>query len=169
MAKKPLPSPEVLRQLLRYEPETGRMFWIARRGRAIPSGAEAFTTVDPGGYRQGRVFGTNIQAHRIAWALAHGRWPSSYIDHINGDKLDNWIANLREATTSENNRNKSAQKNNTSGFKGVSWHSGKMKWRAQIAVYGKNSHMGYFDTPEEAHEAYSSASIRLHGEFGRVE
>lgn len=167
MAKQPIPSPEELRQLLRYDPNTGKMFWIG--GRGMPTGKEAFTADDGHGYRQGRIKGRNIQAHRIAWALAYGRWPDVEIDHINRNKADNRLINLREATPSENGRNKPAQSNNVSGYKGVSWRSSKRRWRAQIALNGRNLHLGYFNTAEEAHSAYSDAARKIHGEFARTE
>jgi hypothetical protein len=90
------------------------------------------------------------------------------IDHIDGDGLNNRRANLRAATHGQNQRNRGAQSNNSSGFKGVSWDKPTGKWRAQIEVNGKNKHLGRYNTPEAAHAAYCKASDVLHGEFGRA-
>ncbi len=88
------------------------------------------------------------------------------VDHINGDGTDNRRANLRAATHAQNMRNRKKHKNNTSGFKGVSPMRGK--WRAQIRFEGRKHHLGIFDSPEEAAEAYDEAARRLHGEFART-
>jgi hypothetical protein len=90
------------------------------------------------------------------------------IDHINGDGLDNRRANLRVVTLAENSRNQRLAKNSTSGFKGVTWHKCKSKWIARIVLNRKTIHLGYFSTPEAAYEAYSKASIELHGQYGRL-
>lgn len=86
-------------------------------------------------------------------------------DHINGNGLDNRRANLRPATTAENTRNRRLNSDNTSGFKGVGWHKSSSKWRAVIQIYGTHIHLGLFDTPEAAHEAYCTAAKEYFGEF----
>jgi hypothetical protein len=91
------------------------------------------------------------------------------VDHINGNGLDNRRVNLRLATRSQNQHNRGASSNNTSGFKGVTWHNGVKKWQAQIAFCGKNKYLGRYDTVEAAHAAYAEASIKYHGEFRRVQ
>jgi hypothetical protein len=90
------------------------------------------------------------------------------LDHINGDIRDNRVENLRWASKSENGMNRSKQKNNASGYKGVYWNRGSNKWRAYIKRDGKDHHLGYFKTAEEAAEAYNKAAIELHGEFARI-
>ena len=95
------------------------------------------------------------KAHRLAWLYVHGEWPKHQIDHINGDKLDNRIANLRVATTSQNKQNmRKARSDSKSGLIGASWHTKSNKWRAAIQIDGKKKHLGYFDTPEEAHQVF---------------
>jgi hypothetical protein len=91
------------------------------------------------------------------------------IDHIDSDGLNNRRANLREATTSQNNHNQRIRGDNTSGFKGVSWDKRCGKWRADIRLDGKNRFLGYHATLEAAAEAYAAASADLHGQFGRLE
>jgi hypothetical protein len=89
------------------------------------------------------------------------------VDHIDGNGLNNSRANLRACSRAENARNRGIPKNNTSGFKGVGWHKRQGAWRAVITLHGKQTHIGYFDTPEEAHAAYVQAAKKLHGEFAR--
>ena len=186
MASRALPSPEVLRQLLRYEPDTGKLFWLerppsafvgsakataemqARRWNTRNSGKEAFTFVNAQGYMRGGIFGVLHLAHRVIWAIEHGSWPPNQIDHINGDGLDNRLANLRAATSSENCMNRKPPSTNTSGVKGVSWHRAHGVWHARIKVSGKNKHIGYFADLHLAAEAYAAASNEIHGQYGRL-
>lgn len=185
MATKALPSPEVLRQLLRYEPETGKLFWLPRPLEFFAANsrnpedakkawdtryanAEAFITSSPLGYRYGAIFGLTQRAHRVIWALHSGAWPDQEIDHIDGDRANNKWVNLREATHAENNRNVRRHRDNKSGFKGVSWHARDKIWAARIYANGKNTSLGYFKKAEDAHAAYVAASKELHGVFGRA-
>jgi len=144
MAAKPLPSPEDLRQFLRYEPDTGRLFWMprpvelfqtvanAKQWNSSWAGAEAFTSTNFHGYRQGKVWQRQMKGHRVVWAIHYGEWPSKAIDHINGDRADNRIANLRLVTTQENGRNLKLSGRNSSGVIGVSFNKKRGVWRAQI-------------------------------------
>jgi hypothetical protein len=91
-----------------------------------------------------------------------------HIDHINGNTLDNRKANLRICTRAENNCNIKRRKNNTSGYKGVSFDKRKKKWSAYISKNYKHYFLGYFVTPEEAYIAYCKASKKYHGEYGRI-
>lgn len=90
------------------------------------------------------------------------------VDHVNCNPLDNRRCNLRLATNSQNQRNRGSNKNNKSGFKGVSWRVSRQKWLAQIEIDGKGKHLGYFDTPEDAAQAYDKAARELHGEFAKT-
>ncbi len=185
MAKRQLPSPEDLRQLLRYEPETGKLFWKERdekwfvacrhtpRAQAITwnkrfSGKEALAAVNSSGYRTGTIFGIMVQSHRIAWAIHYGEWPTGWLDHINGTRTDNRITNLREATGSQNGSNRGVQKDSISGIKGVRWHRRINRWQARITVQRKQMHLGYFTTSDEAAAAYAEAAAKHHGEFARL-
>jgi len=107
--------------------------------------------------------------HRIIWLMQTGSFPKEHTDHINGIRNDNRWCNLREATNSENGRNRGKTKSNKTGFKRVD-ASGKIKnpYRARIRVNGEEIHLGHFPTPELAHEAYCEASKKLHGEFRRI-
>lgn len=181
MTKRSLPTPEQLRELLTYDPETGKLFW-KRRGRkwfksdrscnswnARDAGTEALTATMPRGHKQGIILGRQMLAHRVAWAIYYGFWPAMDIDHANCDPRDNRIDNLRLSTSSENAMNKFRYKNNTSGFKGASWYAPLNKWAAKIRVDKKLIHLGYHETPEAAHAAYCAAAKKYHGDFARTE
>ena len=173
MANKPLPTPEVLRQLMTYDPETGKLFWKERGPEQAAwnrawAGKETFTAPSGHGYRVGHINGSKYYAHRVAFAYVHGKWPDAHIDHINGDRADNRLSNLRPATNSENMRNMSAPRSNKSGAKGVSWSSARMKWEARIRTDAGSKFLGYFDTVHEAAEAYRRAALEFHGAFARV-
>lgn len=103
-----------------------------------------------------------VYMHKVVMSMA-GRYPAKMGDHRNRRTLDNRIDNLRPATKSQNNRNVSLRKNNTSGFKGVIWHRGR--WLAQIRVDLKNRHVGYFKSKVKAARAYDQAALRYFGEF----
>ena len=177
MAEKIIPSPETLRELLRYEPGTGKLYWKERPRECFSSDRtwkawntryadqRAFTSAEDRGYLRGAVFGTLFLAHRVAWAIAHGCWPEQDIDHINGDPSDNRLMNLREATRVENTRNRGKQRNNTSGYKGVGFHKASRKWRSYIVTSAGQKDLGLFNSPEEAHAAYVAAANKYHGEF----
>jgi len=168
MAKRQLPSPEVLRQLLRYEPETGKLFWAVNHTQKAWAGKEALCATTPFGYRRGRIMNVGVVAHRVAWAIFYGEWPEGIIDHVDGNPSNNRIDNLRIATNAQNCHNSKPRKN-VSGFKGVSWFPRDRRWRARIRVNRKEIMLGYFRTPEAAHEAYCEGSKRFHGKFGRTE
>lgn len=174
--QKPLPSLEYLKPCLDYSPDTGALTWKERPiehfkdKQAISTWNTRFAGKDAGtvnskGYLAIRISGTSYLAHRLAWKLSTGDDPAEHIDHINGDKLDNRLCNLREATRPQNSRNRASQSNNTSGFKGAFWHKRDSKWVAQIRINGKKKHLGYFPTPEAAHHAYCQAATKYHGEF----
>lgn len=125
-------------------------------------------TINGEGYAQIKIDGRLYLAHRLAWRIMTGYWPENDIDHRNKDRRDNRFVNLREATGSQNLRNRGKPKNNTSGFKGVSWNSGRHAWLATIHDGAKNKNLGYFATRESAAKAYDRAALRYHGEFASI-
>lgn len=155
---------EEARAILSYSPETGVFIWAAKINRYISIG-EVAGSLNYQGYVTIMIRGRNYRAHRLAWLLMTGNWPKHQIDHVNGVRDDNRFSNLREATNSQNNRNRIKQANNTSGFKGVSFHNQMKRWRSSIMANGMSKHLGLFDTREEAYSAYCAAADNLHGEF----
>ena len=108
----------------------------------------------------------SYSVHRLVWLMHHGVLPE-FLDHINGNKLDNRIENLRPATKSQNNQNKRLYSNNTSGVKGVCWHKRIKKWQVNVRVNGKQKSFGFFDDIELAELVASEARNKLHGQFAR--
>lgn len=126
-------------------------------------------TQSASGYCMLSIDGIQYQAHRIAWAMHYSEQPPEVIDHINGNRLDNRIENLRQATTSLNAANCGRRAHNTSGFKGVSKCKQTGLWAAGITVRGKRTNLGRYSTPEEAHAVWLSAATEAHGEFARAQ
>jgi hypothetical protein len=151
MDARPLPSPAYLRQLLRYEPETGKLYWRERGPESFPLGrrwspqskADAWNTriagkeagsIRPDGYLRVSVDDRLYYAHRLAWAVHFGVEPPKDIDHIDGDKLNNRLANLRLVEHIENMRNVKRTRQNTSGVAGVTWNKERKRWVARVAL-----------------------------------
>jgi hypothetical protein len=154
-------SHDRLCELLVYR--DGAFYWRVSR-RCVKAGDRA-GRLHQNGYRYVKIDGMNFMEHRLAWFHSTKEWPSAIIDHRNRTKSSNFISNFREASYSQNQFNRSINRNNKSGFKGVSWCSTRQKWRATIAAYGKRRTLGFFDDPFSASEAYRRASLQLHGEF----
>ncbi len=154
---------ERLRELLHYSPETGIFTWRVTRCWRTPAGTE-LSYRNEEGYVQVRLFRRLYRAHRLAWLYVHGVWPTRDIDHANGNRADNRIDNLREANGAINqeNRRRANKNNRTSGLLGASFDRTKGRWMAQIMKAGKTIFLGYFQTPEEAHEAYVAAKRTTH-------
>jgi len=156
---------ESLRNVLSYSPETGEFIWLVNRGK-VRAGTVAGKHAC-NGYWRIKLFGKDYPAHRLAWLYTYGEFPDGQVDHINLDKIDNRICNLRQASTAENQHNKTEQKNNTSGFKGVSRFARTGRWRAEIMINGTKRYLGSFGTAEAAAEAYAGAAREMHAAFAR--
>lgn len=160
---------------LSYDSNTGDFTWKLRPRDHFPTeyNWKAFNNTHAGkpagkissGYRAIILFRKHFQLHRLAYLIMTGSHPAECIDHIDGDPLNNRWGNLRDATDSQNNMNSKIGKNNTSGYKGVSFHKASHKWRAYIVVNGVTHSLGYFPTPEAASEATKSKREELHGDF----
>lgn len=167
MTRKELPPPELLHKLLQYEPDTGKFFWLPRdvsffsdgvrsasrqrdawNGRF--AGREAFTCLTDDGYKGATILRISCLAHRVAWVMSYGALPKNHIDHINGIRDDNRIANLRDVRRTINQRNMKMKSNNTSGYNGVFRDLRRDKWGASICINNQKKHLGYFDDISDA-------------------
>lgn len=159
-----LPSVSRLKKLLRYDPETGKLFWLARGDSRFDNrfhGAIALNTLCGSGYKKGRVDYVNVLSHRAAWAIHYGYWPNRQIDHINGDRSDNRILNLRLATFEQNNRNKRANILNSSGENGIYFEKSRHKYCVRVSDGKKKLNLGRFLTIDEAISVRDSAYMYL--------
>lgn len=156
-----------LKELFLYDHDTGfftRRIHAAANARA----GDIAGSINPKGYLQIDIDGTTYLAHRLAWLYMTGEWPAKQIDHRNGVRSENWWDNLRPASNQQNQANRKIGADNSSGFKGVSFHRGMQKWQAYIIVDNRKRHLGYFADPEVAHGAYFSAAQSAFGEFARA-
>lgn len=149
MARSSLPSTDLLRQLISYDPATGRLTWLPRTAATISefgsterarnswngkySGKLADCTMSGNGYRAVCVFNHRMLAHRVAWAISTGSWPSQQIDHINGIRTDNRMCNLRDVDAGTNGRNRTLRSDNKSGISGI-WRQKPKAWGGAWAV-----------------------------------
>lgn len=175
MAAKPLPSQSELLQLLRHEPESGKLFWRERPADMFPAKTprraaclcalwnsryadqEAFTCISDG-YKTGAIFGANYKAHRVIWKLVHGFDPDQ-IDHVSGDRTDNRLHNLRDVSLEVNARNRKTPTNNRSGRIGIhKWaKNGITYWVATVGPHQQR----YFDSFDEAVAARRAAEVKF--------
>ena len=160
------PRCAITKGALSYDPETGRFTWIEYPGGPVRAGQRAGCK-DCHGYRHVKIAGKKLAEHRLAWLFVHGFDPPEQVDHINGIKDDNRIANLRLATAAENGQNVGKRRKNKSGYKGVHWHARGKKFQAQIMANGRRKSLGLFKSAEEAAAAYDRAAAYLHLSFAR--
>lgn len=149
-----------LRECLKYDPDTGVFTWRKKIAHKVNIGAVA-GNVMPIGYRVLQLFKQRVYAHRLAWFYCYGVWPTGNIDHLNGDKDDNRISNLRDVTQQHNVQNERHPRR-SNPYLGVSYDKQRGKYLAQIRANGKTKNLGRFDTPEEARDAYLEAKRKLH-------
>lgn len=142
--------------------EMGIIVWIVKPCDTIKIGVKAGSLNTR--YVEVRFKGKRFYAHNIVWRIAYGYWPKM-LDHKNRNKRDNRLVNLREATKSQNQYNRTIGKNNQSGYIGVSWKTSVGKWRASITVGYEYIELGYFDEIKDAVECRRQAAIHYHGKF----
>lgn len=186
-ASKSLPDQDTLRKVLDYDPNTGNLTWKKRDASLFEdvggkytadrfcriwntswAGKPAFTSLTNAGYRQGNIFGRIFLGHRIIWCWYYGTEPNE-IDHIDGDRCNNRILNLRNVSSQINKKNMRLSKLNKSGEIGVHWESSICKWRAKIRANGTAIHLGVFADKNDAILARTKASIEYgyHENHGR--
>lgn len=159
-----------LTEALRYDPDTGIFSWrhdrLAGDGALRrPAGSSAGGHMS-NGYILITLYGRQYLAHRLAWLHTYGSMPNGIIDHIDGDRSNNRIVNLRPCTKSQNSANSKNQR--IGKLKGAYYRADRDKWRAAITYKGKSVHLGTFDTELSAHEAYMIAAKKYFGEFARA-
>lgn len=170
-----IPEQKYLEECFTYDPESGILKWKERplHHHKLEREVKRFNTNYAGkeagrlttrGYREVVLDGNYFPTHRLIFKLVTGEDPENHLDHINGDKSDNRWYNLREATSTQNNHNRRISKNNTTGYKGVSRHKNRFKSSIRVGN-GKRIFLGYFNTAEEAYEAYCKACEEYHKEF----
>lgn len=154
-----------LKELLRYDPQTGDFIRLVATNHRVKVG-EVAGFVDIDGYRRIRVDKKLYLAHRLAWLWVHGEFPEVELDHKNGARDDNRISELRPAERFQNSTNRASK--NSTGFRGVRHDTRCGKFTSYITHRGQRQWLGTFETAEAAHAAYASAAAKLHGEFARV-
>ncbi len=142
---------------LSYDQETGIFTWNYDGTRGVKAGDVAGYKMQ-NGYIMLSVGGRKIIAHKVAWLFVYGEFPEGNLDHINRNKADNRISNLRNATYEQNAQNREKNCKNTSGYKGVTWHKRDQRWQAAITIKRKVIHLGYYQDPQDAYSAYIEAS-----------
>jgi hypothetical protein len=147
-----------LKELLDYNPETGIFTWRKQPRQRVMS--KSAGTINNWGYRH--------KAHRLAWFYVHGEWPAEQVDHANGNRDDNRISNLREASFSQNQANARKRVTSENPYKGVSFHRHSRLWVARVTRNRRVVFCAYFPTPEEARDAYVENAKRAFGEFARA-
>jgi hypothetical protein len=151
---------ELVQSLFEYK--DGQLFRKVNR-RSFKAG-DLIGAIEANGYVRTTLNGKRYLIHRIVYLMHHGYMPKE-IDHINGNKSDNRIENLREVSRSENNLNRGNFKNNKSGCKNVSWHKLISKWQVQIKLNKKTKHFGYFKDIELADLVATEAKDKYYGKF----
>ena len=155
---------ELVRSLFEYAPELGGSCLRWKINVSKVKAGDRAGSLRYSGYWYIKISGKYYKAHRLVWAIVKGEDPPCHIDHIQGKEVGNNIENLRLALRNEkdNTQNARQYKNNTSGFTGVSWQKDRGKWRARIKIDRKLKSLGYFETAQEAYDAYLKAKAKLH-------
>lgn len=174
-------TPEIVRELLVYDPKSGDLFWQIRAAHwfstahqcnawnAKNANKRALTAPHVRGYLHGTIFDHKVYAHRVAWAHFYGKWPDREIDHIDGNPANNSISNLRDVEKTENAKNLSMPTTNTSGVVGVYKCKKTGNWIANISVNNRHTHLGTFKIKSDAvaRRKQAEAEFGYHANHGR--
>lgn len=151
-------------ELLDYDADLGVFTWRNPTSRRVHRGQPA-GSLSTDGYIRIQIDRKLYLAHHLAWLVVTGSWPKGNLDHRDGVRTNNVFDNLREAGHGPNSWNAGPHIDNTSGVKGVHFHSGSEKWRAVLMHNGRQHHLGLFSSLEEARETRRKAALNLYGEF----
>jgi hypothetical protein len=151
-----------------FDHKDGSLYWkkVTHPNKSYLIGQEV-GFIHSTGYRHVTWLGKQHKVHRLIYLMVHGYMPKE-IDHINGNRADNSIENLREVTRSQNQCNKTMCSSNTSGYKGVSWHKIANKWSVRLSKNGKSKHFGYYDDLELAGLVALEARDLHFGKYNRI-
>jgi hypothetical protein len=149
-----------LKEHLEYNSYSGEFAWVKSPARSVKAGSAA-GRLRPDGYVNIQIKGKLYFAHRIAWLMTYGEWPEKQIDHINGNRSDNRIANLRKVSRSQNGQNRKPNIGSATGVPGVTWYAPTDRWLVRITLNQKTIHIGYFNAIDEAVSARQTAETRF--------
>ncbi|MBX9902143.1 MAG: HNH endonuclease [Burkholderiaceae bacterium] len=147
-----------LKEIVFYDQSTGHFVWRKRFRKS--TGDDVAGSLFKNGYVYIQISNKSYRAHRLAWLYVYGNFPALYLDHINGDRSDNRIGNLREVSCSENMKNQRIGVKNTSGYLNISWQKSRLKWSVGLKVNGKSINVGRFDSLDDAIKARNEAYIQ---------
>lgn len=148
------------RNLIAYDPNDGSFRWKLNHGGQREGCIAGSLRRD--GYVAIKMDGRQYLAHRLAFLFLAGRWPDDKIDHINGNRADNRAENIRQASQADNCQNRALRSDSATGLVGVSFHKATGKFSAKITLRGNQRHLGLFECPQEAHQAYAAAKASVH-------
>lgn len=151
---------ERLRILVNYCEQTGVFRWSESAHK--PLIGKIAGNPNSNGYIKFSIGGRTYMAHRLAWLYVYGKWPTNTIDHMDGDRTNNRISNLRDVTQLVNRQNVRRTVSGKDSPLGVTLHKKSQRWQAQIRVHGKSVYLGLFDCKNEAHNAYLAAKRAFH-------
>ena len=154
---------EYLKSILDYDLDTGIFTWKINKAKRTNIGDIAGWSDN--GYREIEINDKKYKAHRLAWLYVYGEMPKKLIDHVDGNRSNNKISNLREATYQTNNENYKTPKTNKSGVKNVSWYKNINKWVVSISIRKTKKTVGYYDDLELAELVAVEARNKYRGEF----
>lgn len=155
-------------EILSYDAKSGSFFWKERRSPSCLKGQKA-GFVGKRGYVDITIDGKKFKAHTLVWLLETGEFPEVFLDHKDGDRTNNIFSNLRQATSSQNQRNRGKKLSESSSmYKGVDWREDYRSWRARIRAEGKQISLGHFQSETEAALAYNEAAKKHFGEYAKL-